>query len=102
MENKLTLETLAIGVAHAVYRNTEVERFHAEMRQMDDALYKDVYRIVSGKAALLIKSIDLLVCANKNGIFEAAKQKGVPKQYMDFYMDVLFGIGCGMNWGAPR
>lgn len=67
MDNCFSLEALAIGVAHAVYRNTAVEDYHAEGRCMDDALYEDVRRIVSEKAALLIKRMPLLLCAHRNG-----------------------------------
>lgn len=102
MGKTLTLETLAIGVAHAVYRNTAVEDYHNEKRLMDASFYENVYRIVSEKVDLLKESIDLLICSHKSGMAEVSKLKNIPPQNMDFYIDVLFGVGCGLKWDAPR
>ena len=102
MDDRLSLEALSIGVAHAVYRNTEVEDFHAEGRIMDQALYDDVYKIVSRKADSLIKSMHLLIYAHKNGLLAILDMQNVPAEEMAFLQDVIFGIRCGCTWDLPR
>lgn len=100
MDNCFSLEALAIGVAHAVYRNTAVEDYHAEGRCMDDALYEDVRRIVSEKAALLIKSMPLLLCAHRNGWASIRTLNNISPEETSFFQEVVFGILCGSGWEA--
>lgn len=102
MDNSFSLEALAIGVAHAVYRNTAVEDYHAEGRRMDDALYEDVRRIVSEKAALLIKRMPLLLCAHRNGWASIRTLNNISPEETSFFQEVVFGILCGSGWEAPH
>ena len=102
MNDRFSLEELSIGVTHAVYRNTEVEDFHADGRVMDKAFYDDVYHIVSEKVAVLIKSMCLLICAYQNGLFAILDLKNVSADEMAFLQNIIFGIQCGSNWDVPH
>lgn len=101
MDDRLSFELLAIGVAHAVYRNTEVENFHVKGRIMDQSLYDDVYKIVSEKANTLIKSMHFLIYTHQNGLLTILDFQNVSEEEMDFLQDVIFGIQCGCNWDLP-
>ena len=102
MTEKISIELLSIGVAHAVYRNTEVEDFHAECRLMDKALYDDVYKIVSEKVNLLIKNIPILIFVHQNGLLPIEDFKDFSMAELDFLACVLFGIQCGIEWDMPE
>lgn len=103
MKLKFSTELLALGIAHAIYRNTKVEDFHSAKRLMDCEFYKDVYKIVSVKTALLENISDLLSLACKNGLSEDSLFSNEHNaDEKDFFLDVLFGIQCSEGWDPPE
>ncbi len=96
-------ETLALGVAHAIYRNTEVEDYHSEARLMDEEFYHDVYRIVSNKSSMLINVEDYLNSLCSDGLSEESlRNNNHTSEENIFLLDVLFGIQCSNGWDMPE
>ena len=78
MELIFTTEKIALGLAHAVYRNTKIEDYHSIDRTMDENLYNDVYKIVDQKMRRVLSNKekiqylhnkDMSLFVNKNETF---------------------------------
>lgn len=58
----IDIEKIALIFAHYAYRNTKVEDLHAgDSVLMDDAVYSEVYKIVSKKIRAMKKTIFLFL-----------------------------------------
>lgn len=101
--NALSPELLAIGICHAIYRNTEVEDYHSDDRLMDEALYRDVYQIVSNAIPLLLGVKNLLLTICTDGASKLLPWDKCPntKEEISFFGDIIFGVQCGLEWDEP-
>ncbi len=102
MEMVFTTESLALGFAHAVYRNTSVEDFHSLSRTMDEGLYKDVYRITDRQIKKAVINKDEIKYLHNKNISVFTDQNELRIILAPIVGDILFGIQCSTGWDKPH
>lgn len=102
MDMVFTIESLALGFAHAVYRNTSVEDFHSLSRTMDEGLYKDVYRITDRQIKKAVINKDKIKYLHNKNISVFTDQNELKMIYAPIVGDILFGIQCSAGWDKPQ
>ena len=105
-DRKLNMESLAIGLSHTIYINTDfIENSHAKVALMDDRFYDDVYSVVAAGiedmkrywfglenlCQFSISEIANTMFATPIGMYKNA----------EYISTVIFGILCGSQWDSP-
>lgn len=97
-----SLENLALGFAHAVYRNTEVEDLHSLCRIMDDVFYEEIYDIVNREIKRALNAKEIIKYLFDKEIMAFADVNEITKVRDPFVADMLFGFQCSVDWDTPH
>ena len=105
-DKKLSVESLAIGLSHAIYRNTDfIENSHANNALMDKCFYDNAYKVLANGIADMKKywtGIKILCKFSENEIAKIMFEIPIRMNKMaDYIGNVAFGIVCGSKWDKP-
>ena len=101
MELIFTTEKIALGLAHAVYRNTKIEDYHSIDRTMDENLYNDVYKIVDQKMRRVLSNKEKIQYLHNKDMSLFVNKNEMAKIYDPIIGDIIFGIQCSSGWDDP-
>ena len=104
---KLSLQNLAAGMAHTIYRNTDIiEDSHSKNLAMNDKFYSAVYKTVE-KGIKQIQKYDYVIKALQEYSVQeiTASCFSMPvseSKSINFATDLMFGIMSGAGWNTPE